>query len=710
MSDPVAELENELEALAEDRFCASARESAAALVSLLLPPENLSTEECAVEYRKLRGTEGEKARDYDMRRTPYMGGARGPMAAMDDPRYRGVIVVGPERSGKSVGGENHVFKRLRNGPLTDAIVYLQAKGDVDSYADKEFNDLIELHAEIRAKIPGWPKQSPDNKRNLKRIGGRIIQLLPANDGNLRQKEAALIVATEIDGWRKTVRNKAIQEIRGRQKAFGNQAKFYAESHPDIGMSGGIAAAWKESTRGLFYWPCTDCGLWSSPHPFARKGMRMKLEYERDDGLDEQARLEKVGRTARLSCPHCGAQLDDASRDKMVDAGVWVFQGELIDEDGTITGTPIEHDTAGFWIHGTMSKIVSLASLAKEYVSALIVFEKTRDPQRLKRAKVKSLGEAYDGAGKSGIFDAQSLKEAATALARAEGFQRGEVPVEVRYVTASVDVGKKKFDVMIVGWDLEGRAWIIDRFTIAQRMVGPNLVDIRPWERVEDWDVLRDQVLHRVLPLQSDPSLRMPVAAMTIDDGDGNATWKAREFARRMVRQGEFYGSAAKPWPKARLIKGRGGDKIEIVATKGRPVSVDDENRPVKPVLMEWDLGVDRLKAQTHEQIAMEEDGPGFVRFALGLPDSTFEEFYGEVEVNGKWERRGDNESLDLFGYAKGARIMLKPDRAGIDWDVRPPIWAQPVPIISSGTPAAPPAAPAPRKTLLERFDRLNAGD
>jgi phage terminase large subunit GpA-like protein len=349
------------------------------------------------------------------------------------------------------------------------------------------------------------------------------------------------------------------------------------------------------------------------------------------------------------------------------------------------------------------------------VSALIAFERTRNPQRLKRATVKSLGEVYEGGAKG--FDPKRLQERAGEVPVDDRFEIDTVPDEVRFITAAVDVGGSKFDVMIIGWDLEGRSWIISRFTIRQRMVGRNMIDIRPRERIEDWDVLVEQVLDRILPLASNPDLRMPVAAVAIDDGDGNATWKAREFARRCALRRHHWGLKAPFWQKVRLVKGASRATAPQLPLKPTPVNVDEDGREVKPSVDEWILGVSKLKEQTLERLALDEDGPGFVRFADGLPASTFEEFGGEALVDGKWERRGPNETLDLFGYAEAARLMFKPDRREIAWDTRPPQWARPVPTNSpghgtqTGSPLTSAEAPAkPKKSLLDRFDALNSGD
>ena len=95
------------------------------------------------------------------------------------------------------------------------------------------------------------------------------------------------------------------------------------------------------------------------------------------------------------------------------------------------------------------------------------------------------------------------------------------------------------------------------------------------------------------------------------------------------------------------------------------------------------------------------------------------EYFNERLINGKWERNGPNESLDLFGYEEAVRLMLKPDRKDINWSTgRRPPWATPVPVSLEGgdlsaeaerpqVKAAPPA-PAPKQpNIFARFNALN---
>lgn len=698
MFEGQAALESDLEALAADRFCQNAKVIARELSSKLLPPESISTRECAAQYRYLPNPEGDGKRLWDPDLTPYMNG---PQDALDDPRYRFVVVPGPARTGKSIAAENFLFKRMRHGPLTDTIIYLPASSDIDSYADKEFADFFTLHPELQSKLG---KRTTDNKREFKRVAGRAIQLLPANKNTVRQKQAPFIWASEVDGFTRVKPSavKALIAIRGR--AYGNQFKGYMESHADAGWFG-IAGEWLLSTKGLWFWPCARCGGWSSPHPLAPKGLYMPLVWDRQDSLPMDEMLDHIVASAGLRCPHCGQLCLETDKTAMNLAGIWVFDGQVITADGAVNGEMKPNDTAGFWIHGAMSPFVRFGELAKEYVGALVLFERTKKSERLREVTAKSLGPVYEG-GDGAPLSAEKLKERAGE--RRAAFVVGTVPSDAMFATLAIDVGHRKFDISIYGWDLESRSWLVERETLTKRRWNDGIErELRPAERIEDWAVL-EPFLDRIIPFAEDQDWGLPVAAMAIDTGDGHVTEKAREFARRMSRKGKSW----KGWQKVRLIKGAKLRTAPEVPVTPRKVSKDENGQPVLPVVDEWDLGVHKLKMQSIEWLRVDDHGPGHCYFADGLPASTFDEFVGEKFIDDEWVRTGPNESLDLFGYANAVRQMLKPDRAEIDWDVRRPAWARPVKI-RAGT-EAPVAASTQqdtqKKSIFERIDQLNEDD
>lgn len=699
----LAGAEAELELLASGVYLADPAEIAAVALDLLTPPELISTTQCAARYRLIPNPEGTGSSLWSATLTPYINGIQD---AADMPETRLIIVPKPGRVGGTVAAENILFKRLKFGPMVDTGWYLPSDSEVDSYIDRTVAPMFRLHPDIQAKVG---KGRSDDKRGFKRFGGRIIEWLQVNRKTITSRTLGLAIGDEIDSVNPRLRGTVVDQFMIRGTTLGNRSLGYLCSHMDAGWTSGIAAAWKESSRGIWFWPCPHCGGYSSPCPTAPKGQRMVLDYVRLKGVSDDDMLDHVAATAGLKCPHCGAKAAEVHKPAMLLKGLWVHEGQSISVDGQVTGEPRSRKVLGFWIHGTMSPWVPWAEMARRYVAALLLFERTKKSERLREVTAKVLGEVYEGAGGAGAVDPIKLRQRVEAVPAAESFEAGTVPAGVRFVTAAVDVGHRKFDVMIVGWDLEGRSWIIDRFTITQRRIGGRDRDIRPAERQDDWLVLKEQVLDRVLPLQRDPDLRMPVAGVAIDVKDGHVTWKAREFARRMARAREFWGKADAPWYRVRLIMGSKSADAPELPVRGRDINVDERGQKVAPVLLEWDLGVHRLKTLTLERIAEEEGGPGQVRFASDLPQSAFDEFAGEALIDGKWERRGPNESLDLFGYAEAVRLMLRPDRADIKWGLRPPIWARPIPIRDEDefVEVAVSDPPEPKPSPVERLAALN---
>lgn len=701
----VDEIEADLERLSAGDFLAQVEEVARSVTVLLTPPDDISTTDCAARYRYIPDKEGSGASLWDPELTPYINGIQD---ALDDPEVGLVIVPKPARVGGTVAGENHLFKRLKFGPLTDVLWYLPSDSEVDAYARRHVAKIFDLHADIAAKIG---EGRLDNTKTFKKVGGRLIEWLQLNARTITARDAGFIVGDEIDAANAKLMPTFVDQVKTRGTTAGASFKGFLCSHMDAGWTSGIAAAWKESSRGIWYMPCPHCEGYSSPCPTAPKGWHMALRYERPTGVSDDDVLDAVEATAGLKCPHCGKLAADVHKRAMLLKGRWVHEGQSIALDGTVTGEPRSKRVLGFWIHGTMSPWVRLGDLARRYVAALVLYERTKSKkaqQRLREVTAKGLGEVYGGAGDGAIaLDPIKLRERAEAQDEESVFAAGTCPRDVMFVTAAVDVGGKKFDVMIVGWDLEGRSWIIDRFTLWQRevIVGgkSQMIDLRPPERQEDWIVLRDQVLGRLIPLQDDPDKAMPIAGMAIDTGGSKGvTPKAREFARRMqvARESGTHGY------RIRLIKG-GTSKNAPEVGAAREINRDDENKAIEPPVKEFTLNVDKLKATVIERLVLDEGGPGSVTFAEGLPQAVFDELCGEVFIDGEFVRHGANESLDLSGYNEAVRQMLQPERADIKWDVKRPVWARPVLMTKAGTAEAPAPTTKQQMSTIDRMAALN---
>lgn len=703
-----AELLEQARIIGTDGFCANISEIARGHLDLLRPPQDITTLEYSEKHRLIRKPDGSKT-PWKRDLTPYLVPI---MDALDNPKVREVIVPKPARSGGTVVAENYALKMFEFGPRGDVLWYLAGPNEVKSYSQNVFSPMFEDHVNIAAKITARVGTT-GNTATAKRVGGQNIELLAMGQKTTTNRQAYFIVTDEPDSYSKDFRSNFIDQARQRQKMLGQNRKIYACAHADAGWSGGISQGWLQSSRGIYVMPCAECNEWASPYPTKhwRDIPRYRLYYEMSAPKTPIGeRLKRAERTAAMACPNCGALLNDEQRHGMIDKGAYMHEGQHLDVSIGIIGDPDDNVTMGFWVHVLMTKQANLPELARDLEAAREHYERTRKTDKIKQVIVRTFGEVFEGAGEAVGLDAESLRKRskATGEAMPESYHMGEVPEGVRFITATVDVGGKCFDVLLRGFDLEGRSWLLDRFTIKQRLHPDGVMrDIKPSRVQEDWSVLESQVIDRLLPMKADPSMVMPVAVTLIDSGDGNVTWKAYEFARRMDAKRWMN------WRKVYCVKGIGGDKQPHLSPNPKTISTDADGKPVDPVIKLQLLGVDSLKDDVREYLAIEDGSPGQCYFAVDTPEDAFAEFFGETKEGGKWVRTGDNETFDLYGYSDAAVLMLEPNRKDRNWSEagKEPIWARPISLEPKGGDPADEArgkeAPKPKQNIMAQLAGLN---
>lgn len=724
MREQINRVRSDLDRIATHRFCAGAASIAADLLDLLSPPEDISTIDCAEKYRHVRTSEGAARIRYDRWRNPYNVAK---MNALDNPACNLVVVVKPSRSGGTTIAENYLFKMIKFGPMGDVGWYLGSTDAVKQYCDRIVKPMFEDHPDLAAKIGSGRS---DNNDTSKKIAGHMVEWLAANDSNFRNREFLFGVMDEPDGWTSKKYSASPEtQLEGRQKQIGKRRKGMIMSHPDRGWVAGVAPAWETTSRGIYIMRCIECQSYAAAHAtkYWPDVPEFKLHYQRNPDAPQDERLDMAKRTAGMLCPHCGSILTDEQRFAMIDEASlrpgdgYMHRGQTLDVVEGIQGEMEPTSKWGFWDHGLMLKVSTATELAAALEQALIKYERSgfKKADEVREVMSKLLGEVFEGKNSLEGTSAASLQKRAKDET---GFAIGECPPEVLFITAAVDVGAGKFDVSFYGWDIESRSWLLDRLTIRQRRwPDGRLRDIRTRERIEDWDVLTEQVILRRFPIIGNERMVMPVAAVAIDVSDGNAVWKGREFARRSLRAGHYWGRTGQPWAIVKLIQGSPSPKAAAISAP-RKIDKDENGKPVHPVVSEFTLGVHELKTLVQERLAITDDGPGQCYFGAGINSNYFEEFFNERLIDGDWVRTGPNESLDLAGYAEAVRQMLRPDRADINWNsgVRPP-WAKPVPVNPEGGDPADdadeaPTTPAPKRaapktgTIIDRFNALNRNE
>lgn len=663
------------------------------------PTPRIDVAEFAARNRWLANPGGGYTGRWSHDQAPYL---IGPMQALTSRQHTTMVVVGPGQSGKTTIAENWVLRDVAIDPA-NVLWYMQTDRVMRDFVKGEFDRMIEAHPHMRERLGPRPS---DNTQEFKRFRGMTINFMVAATNNLISRRAPRIVADEIDAYDPSIGN-VIAQLDVRRQTFGDESMLLVISHPDRvrGMredqwTAGVMQVYRRSTRGLWYWPCPHCNGWSSPNPTATRVM--SLNYPEDAPLDE------IADAARLLCPICGSLIEDKHRRAMNIAaqehhGGWIYQGQAIDEDGRVTGTPTANNTGGVWIVGAMSTFTmgGLGGLARSLVEAQRnhAQEGSDETEKdLREVYTKRLGIPYTPPRRVGSVDAATLVE------RAEVLPLGRVVDGVRFLTGWADVQRDGFRILIRGWGVQGESWVVASI---RRKAEPTAAPA-------DWDALIEWALTTGFPLDDGSGRAMKLRGFGYDSGgEAGVTQQAYDaFVRNAMRR------------KIRMLGMQDGRPVwNVIPTKGMPGGNIQRLAVVRPDTQRSDrmvkisagtlalaqFAANAFKDDLAGQLGIINPGPWAVHLPAGLKSATpphawFEELVSEERrKNGTWAdppagRR--NEALDqmvgthVVAHLHGLRR--------ISWD-RPPAWAGPwdsSPLVVAGdtipsTPASPAQTEAP---------------
>lgn len=652
------------------------------------PYETLTVAQAAVKYRWLNNGPAYNGQ-WTHEKTPYLVE---PMEEMTNRLLESVIFCGPAQCGKTELFLNYLVYCVMCDPA-DVSLIQTAQATARDFSITRVDRMHAANEHLQERL------LVDNTFDKQYRNGMIARFGWPTSTELSGKPIPRMFLTDYDRFDENIdgEGSAFVLAKARTTSFKRLGKTIAESSPgftitDPGWSkrtaheapptGGILALYNAGDRRRWYWRCVKCKFTFEPH-------WSLLSYPKtEDPLE-------AGEAATLHCPHCQMTYThdysqhSPSKEEMNIGGRWLKEGMLWTPDNQIVGTARRSNSGSFWLQGVAATFNSWRQLVTDYLNAEIEYADTGKEETLKGVVNTKIGMPYLPKAQAQARLADQLKR------RSQDYGQRVVPHGVRFMVATIDVQKTRFEVQIHGIGMED-IWIIDRFPI-RFSKRPDEDDASQWEPIapgahkEDWRHLLYEVMEKTYPLADDPNKHMGIYYTLCDSGGGDgSTANAYEFYRWLGRgyvteHGEILETDdiqdLYPWrggfqQRFMLLKGEakpGQPRIRIGFPDAQRKDRHAEARGEIPVVQ---LNTIALKNQLDGALDREIPG-GRINFPNWLPLSFYKELTVETKnKEGKWENLTGhrNESWDLLVYCLAALLHPMILWEHIRWD-EPPDWA-----------------------------------
>lgn len=635
------------------------------MTDALQPPERLSVAQAAEKYRKLNNP-GSYVGPWRNSATPYLVE---PMEEMTSREINGVVFVGPAQCGKTELFLNFHTYSVVCDPM-DLILYQTSNVMARDFSRRRVDRLHRHSPEVGNRL--MPSKDSDNTFDKYYRSGMILTLSWPSIAELSGRPVGRTFLTDYDRMPMNVDGEGspFDLARKRTTTFGSSSMTVAESSPGFSIDDprwirrspheapptqGILALYNRGDRRRWYWHCPHC----------------RKAFEPSFGLlkwPESNDVMECAEAVQMMCPHCAALISPDIRHELNQNGVWLRDGQTLDEHGKKHGVGIRSDIASFWLKGPAATFSPWRDLVSRYLLAEHEWQRTGSQEALKSTVNTDQGEPFSPRGAERERVPDELK------AQSHPLPERMVPSGIRFLIATCDVQKNMWVCQVFGvGPCEGhpfRLVVIDRFDIRKSNRKDDDGDtlwVKPGTYLEDWDLLT-QVLGRTYEL-ADGSGKLGVAFMGCDSGGrAGVTSNAYEWYKKLRKY------AGGDHLRANLVKGEWRPDAPRARISYPDASKKDSKSQARgdvPVLM---LNVNILKDELNNLLDRADDDGGPITWPDWLPDEWFAEMCSERRTAKGWEnpRGSRNEAWDLATYALGLCRHKKVDR--IDWS-SPPEWA-----------------------------------
>lgn len=447
------------------------------MVEALTPPELLRFDQWTIEHFRLH--EGSAVQG---RFRPWKF-QRGILEAFGDPTLGRVDVIKSARTGFTTSLMATIGAYAVNDPCP-MILLVPTDDDARGIVVDEVDPSFEASPKMREIIIPGRFDSKNTLLSRKFKGGSSLKVLSAQaPRKLRRHTARVLVCDEIDGMVLTKEGDALKLAEKRTLTFSDR-KIICGSTPVDDQHSVIIKRYEESDQRIFEVPCPECEF------------RFELMWEHMHW--EPGRPE----TAVVVCPSGnGCVIEEIHKPQMVEKGEWRAT------------KPEVKGHAGF----RMSQMISLfanarwSEIVKEYEAA-----KKAGPQDMQVFWNTVLGRVWSNAitqVDENVLMAR-MENMGIEWDRQRDQWRFDIPEEIAYLTAGVDVQANRIEVVVMGHSPDHRY-----FLAHQIFFGSPLLETT-WLEVDAF--LATTWTH---PLGGE----IGISSACVDSGDGNMTETVYEF-------------------------------------------------------------------------------------------------------------------------------------------------------------------------------------
>jgi len=634
---------------------------------VLQQPERLSVSQAAEKYVRLNNV-GSYVGPWQNSMVPYMVE---PMDLCASREKEGVIFLGPSQSAKTASlALNFMAYTIMCDPM-DFVLYEKSMSAAKDFSARRVDRMHRDSPDIRNMLLAYGRSS-DNVFDKHYKNGVLLKLSWPSINEMSGIPVPRVVITDYDRMVDNVdgEGSVFDVARARIRTFRTSGKIVAESSPSRDQldphwkqrnkhegppCGGIVALYNRGDMRRFYWPCPFCNKYF-------EGSFNNLIWSASNDIVE------ASESAHMICAACHKKIEFDWRDKMNGAGIWLNPSQTV-VNGKKSGPEWNGKNASFWLKGPAAKFSTWAQLVSKYIEARRDYENTGSQEALKTTTNTDQAEVYTPEGLDTISSPEDLQSQAIDL------PKREVPLSVRFLFAQIDVQGGHWVVQVFGVQpsdigIKYDIVYIDRFKIDRsKRVDENgdKKETRPAAHPEDWDLITEQVIDKVYPLENGEG-HMAIW-MTVCDSGGKKGTTSNAYAywlrlRQAGKHRRFFlckGDPLVDHPRVHIELPDAQRKDRLAQARGEiPIMFFNSNV---------------LKDSAQNMLMRTEPG-GRVYTPSWFPDYFYQELTVEVKTPKGWDNVNQkrNEAWDLLYYGIGQCVHLHLDQ--MDWD-HAPVWARP---------------------------------